>query len=688
MPELFSKVVKDKRLTDLDEKIEKLLGKIPKQFQKDTESDKVGDVVETFLNFSDQGEVERLLQNVSVPRTRLARYSSYDEMNQVVPIIKKILKVYIANLLPKNPVDSKTLLYRVNSDTPADFEKYEENVRKFIKDIVSKFDLLKKLKETIIPKRLLYGDVFVEVVNLLEETDFKLPTPSTVTTSVFVESKINEFDKSMQTNGRSEKFTNNALDRGIQNFSEMLIEFSDSSSIFKRTNTEDKDESENGQQTSENNDNDKKKKAANFENLLLKIHEPRNIVILQTKYGEVLGYLEVFDSIASSVSVPNQLGSLFGKLSTAAQGKADLKQEDVINKIIFYMLRKITDSAKKSHGSAFQNVGESLDDIVQSFDQDVYNFIKRIVIEQGLDNNKKFRPIKVRFISPGRMVQFTNPSTTYAPYGESVVENLILPSKLYLLSQLANSISKLSRASLIRKWTVDVGSTQMHSQLIQKLQRELYNTRITLNDLQSFKNIPKILSDYKDMFVFTKQGQTPLDVSVESHGDRSIDVADLEDARREIISLSGIPATYLGYADQMEMREQLVHTNVAFATEITDMQEQDNKGISQIIDIIAEDVQIGFVPSNYINVTLIPPVILILQLIEMTLSSIGNMTQVFQGMGIKIDPYYLLEQYVPHIDWQKFKEKSIVKDLEDITKRDMGGSGEDMMGGGMGGGMY
>jgi len=43
----------------------------------------------------------------------------------------------------------------------------------------------------------------------------------------------------------------------------------------------------------------------------------------------------------------------------------------------------------------------------------------------------------------------------------------------------------------------------------------------------------------------------------------TIRTADLEDARREIMSLSGIPPAYLGYADIIELREQLVHTNVS-----------------------------------------------------------------------------------------------------------------------------
>ena len=52
------------------------------------------------------------------------------------------------------------------------------------------------------------------------------------------------------------------------------------------------------------------------------------------------------------------------------------------------------------------------------------------------------------------------------------------------------------------------------------------------------------------MFLLSRNGVKSLDVEVQSLGDPSIKIADLEDARREIISLSGIPAPYLGYMDK------------------------------------------------------------------------------------------------------------------------------------------
>jgi hypothetical protein len=178
------------------------------------------------------------------------------------------------------------------------------------------------------------------------------------------------------------------------------------------------------------------------------------------------------------------------------------------------------------------------------------------------------------------------------------------------------------------------------------------------------------------MFVLTRDGKTPVDVTVEAHGDVSIKVQDLEDARREIIALSGIPSAYLGYADAIDLREQLVHANIAFATEIADHQERDIKSLNELVDIISIVKGNDIKPSEYIKISLIPPIVLILQLIETTLSSVGNISGIFQNMGIShVDPYFFLQQYVPHIDWDAFRSSIDKKKTEDSTREDLNGDG-------------
>lgn len=110
--------------------------------------------------------------------------------------------------------------------------------------------------------------------------------------------------------------------------------------------------------------------------------------------------------------------------------------------------------------------------------------------------------------------------------------------------------------------------------------------------------------------------------------------------------------------DVVELREQLIHANVNFATEISDIQENCNQAITKIVDIIAEIEGKEYKPSKYYTFGLIPPVVLILQLIEMTMSSIGNIFGIFQTANIQFNPYSFLEKYVPYINWKEFRKES------------------------------
>lgn len=101
------------------------------------------------------------------------------------------------------------------------------------------------------------------------------------------------------------------------------------------------------------------------------------------------------------------------------------------------------------------------------------------------------------------------------------------------------------------------------------------------------------------------------------------------------------------------------------------MQDGISQGLTKFLDIIAEINKFEYVPSEYVAIGLIPPIVLMLQVIEMTLSSIGNISGVFQTMQMPIDPYFLLEKYVPYIDWDSFKVRAEKYMSETKTKEDI-----------------
>jgi hypothetical protein len=153
-----------------------------------------------------------------------------------------------------------------------------------------------------------------------------------------------------------------------------------------------------------------------------------------------------------------------------------------------------------------------------------------------------------------------------------------------------------------------------------------------------------------------KKGQSFVDVDILQTGDPNVKVQDLEDARRELISLSGVPAPYLGFQDVVDLREQLINVNITFATEISTIQGVVSDGINEICNKVVGNYMKNFRTNNYINLEFNPPIILMLQLLETTSSSVGNILQTLSTIpGLKIDPLFLLKQYIPYMDWDAFE---------------------------------
>ncbi len=120
----------------------------------------------------------------------------------------------------------------------------------------------------------------------------------------------------------------------------------------------------------------------------------------------------------------------------------------------------------------------------------------------------------------------------------------------------------------------------------------------------------------------------------------------------------------LGYGDVVELQSQLVHVNLSFANEIADVQEAITKELNRMIDTIAEMVDYGVQPTEFVSVGLVPPVVLMLQLIEMTSGSANNILGVFQSLQLPVDPIGFLKKYVPYLDWEELEDQAKTYSVE------------------------
>ena len=617
---LLSGIFGDPQLDNIDSQIDNIIHTLPLKNERNSESENnVSELIHQFLAIDDKfssdekikknifyqnikdkssltNDINTLLDKLSIEPDRANRYKIYEEIYGTIPMIKKMMKVWLANLLQKNPVSGKSLLVKeledeeINTDLQdEDLENKKEIARLFIDNIIDYFDIVGKLKERILPYQQMYGDAFVEIVNLknfklynkdeLDNNDLFIGEsviPKTKKNHIIYESddqKIKRISKKIETasfEDACDLFADIFIDTNYDPLETLTLENSlddhKNRTIVLQENNKHTDSIETFYEYVQNNAGElkpflklknsnsagiKKKRGRpkkslqestvilnklnseiDLSQLFMMIHKPTNILILETNYGSKIGYLEISEKEnIQSTNITQQLSTIIGRIVSVSQNKIDSKEE-ILARIVRSMIKKILSNQKVKDNDP--------EKIIKSLKPEVLNSIKRLIIETDKDNPKRivFKKLKTRYIPLEKMFHFQVPSSEYYPYGQSFIDPLVLQAKLYILSQLSNIIMKLSRAAPVRKWIVDVGATQGQAKYIQQLKREMYNQRVTIDNILSFKSMPKILSDFKDIAVYRKGGVSHLDMEVQSLGDASVKVQDLQDQREELIALS------------------------------------------------------------------------------------------------------------------------------------------------------
>jgi len=641
-------------------------------------------------------DVNKLLNKLSISSSRLMRYKTYDEIYKNVSLLKRIVSVYLNNSLQIDVMTNTAIQIKdkEGSEDHSDNKYYRRYCKKFVKH----YSLEQELKQTILPHMLRYGDHFAEVIDVFEDVvDFRplrqqqqMITEGNLITLQRKITGLNNGKISNPYNVKTEEDTTvTSLFRMFIEMDEVSTADSDVYHVYEDVSLlHAKDEAEGAELVTELKDSDtndatpekpasrdknEEKKGLKdtdfdeeqFKQVLLRFHKPNKISILRTEYGSVIGYVEINTEAKKEVTpgVTAQFAQVINAMGDGSKksgGNAKLIK-GIVNNIISSLIKKIDVPKSKSIEGKQLSQKEVLltyeKAIRKELGDDLFILVKQLFIEVN-PQSRSLKKLKVRFISKERMTHFCHNPIEYEPYGTSVLDSLVYPSKLYMLTQLSNVMHKLSRSSQIRKWTLETGPREHHSGLVQKLKRELRNQRVSVDDVMSFKSIPNVLSDFKDIVLLSKKGQRFVDVDMQQMGDPNVRVADLEDFRRELIALSGVPAPYLGYNDAVELRDHLVHINVSFASEIINIQQVVNDGMQEITRKVSKVLNLNDNPNDLVRMSLRPPVILLLQMIETIMASITNIQQNLQATNLNFNPYYLLKRFLPTIDWDEFAKEA------------------------------
>jgi len=375
MGSLLSQLLGSPDLSNIDNKIDDIIQNLNNPNSKstsETESKNLDDVTGDFLNLfqkekdsedeneNSTGQFDQLFQNMNVPAERLQRYNLYDELYQSVPMMKRILTVYISNIVPKNPVNDDVFIYTEIENKQTNDSINLTQQKEQYKEIIKKFNLSNRLKKYILPYRLKYGDYFVEVINVDEMLSTSKLKQVITNNSASVISECTRIETKLNTTANT-VLTEDGFDDVLNSTSKMLFDYTDFDNdltnmmevdelkdVFSETSSNDSviydsevdNDEEGGKETVKDIENDNRRQeekadTINFDNVLLRYHLPHNIIILETKYGTTLGYLEVNKDKNSTSS--SSISSMVQKV--VAKGKNNQQQN--VDKLIQHVLHNI-----------------------------------------------------------------------------------------------------------------------------------------------------------------------------------------------------------------------------------------------------------------------------------------------------------------------------------------------------------
>jgi len=673
---------KDKKfntaLTDFDKLIDTMPFKNAES-RNDTNSHAVGDILAALKDKSskvdgnsspeDMDELSNIFKDLEIPQDRLNRYKLYDSIYNNVQIVKRVVTVYLNNTFLSNTVSNQ--VFSLSSNDGVD-ETELTLAKGFANSFITKHKLVNRLKHTTVKDMLIYGESYIEMIDL-DELKVKYPVN---TVHKKDDDKIHAINETEELQGPEDYISESKSDciflETLQSRSDPLREPDVDRLISMVVNFESEpavsDDDCNGYTVLEEGktNNTLNNDANPQDRILLKFHDPIKVIPLESEYGVILGYLEVGKSVSETNGSHNPMQNFMNTINTLGGSQKKKKHvsvsySELADALIRKLFRKF-DIVKSKYGDAKKIEADYIQAVESKVKPELMHSIKKILVSAGKSNITNTK-LNVRYIKPNRMFAFNYPGAN------SVVDTLVYPGKMYLLIQLTNTISRISRSSAVRKWNLNIGARENASAVIRNLRDSLQNQRITASDMTT-KDISKVMTDFKDLITVNRDGKSFVDVEMIQMGDPSIKTQDLEFQRNELVAVSGIPASYLGYNDGYELRDQLVHANISFANEVISVQNEVNDQVNALIAEAAnilghKDLQ------TKITFSLTPPMVLMLQVIEATMQSFGTIySQLKDTMGIKTDPVKLLNKFIPYANWREIIEEGNDYDKKNKASKD------------------
>jgi hypothetical protein len=398
--------------------------------------------------------------------------------------------------------------------------------------------------------------------------------------------------------------------------------------------------------------------------IYLRLISPANVLKIE-KDGNHYGYLIVED-IDDAIDPNNEIDMYQRFLRDDNDGSNSKKadkyhdQEEVLaTALVNSITNKLSEVISKDSG------------FLSDMPEELKSSLRIIAYEKIRKKSK----LKFRFMQANKLINFHTTIDKYKPYGTSIFDPIVLPVKMYTIAMMSSVISRLSRASVIRKWNIEVGTKRNYPEIIEKVKKDLKTKSISYDNLGSIRSISQVMTDFRDIAVVSQNGQRFIDMELMPMHDRALPMNDMMDLRNELVAATGVPSVYLNIGDSIELRETLVNINIGFSHTISNLQGNLEDSINELLNSIFEIIlkknglDSDFKLSQFFKITLNHPLVLQLQTNESIISTVSNITGLLRQSEINFDPIILFKKYIPDFNWDELEKSGDAAIKKDIKKK-------------------
>lgn len=663
------------------------------------EDDETQEKINELLN-ADDGDILKVFDDMSVHANRKKMYDMYNEIANINSIAYRMLQVYINNILVKNGQTKQFLNVIENEYNPYVMgldEEVRENIKKFVKTMILYFDIQPKLKNKIVPETLKMGDFYIEIVDLapidsilddkisllsesvevvIEEDTKPLRRGEPNTKNVTQIANLGYFEDCSGLGNREDVIIerNNPADNSVPSgFGEkmaklmqgkmrnnFIIEETDINFLTDIMGSDDKTE-----YTTYKEFDLEEFQELNFdgvEDIYLRLLSPTNVLKIE-KDGNHYGYL-IIEDIDEAIDPNNEIDMYQRFLRDDSNGSRNpdrnsAQEEKLADALVGAITNKLSEAISKDSG------------FLSDMPEELKSSLRVIAYEKIRKKSK----LKFRFMQANRLINFHTTIDKYKPYGTSIFDPIVLPVKMYTIAMMSSVISRLSRASVIRKWNIEVGTKRNYPEIIEKVKKDLRSKSISYDNLSSIRSISQVMTDFRDIAVVSQNGQRFIDMELMPMHDRALPMNDMMDLRNELVAATGVPSVYLNIGDSIELRETLVNINIGFSHTISNLQGNFEDSLNELLNSIFEIIlkknglDTDFKLSQFFKVTLNHPLVLQLQTNESVISTVSNIVGLLRQSEVDFDPIDLFKKYVPGFNWEELEKSGQDKIKKEVKNK-------------------